>query len=180
MDYIYIYIYIKVFLRILLERETLQIYRKGCFWAQLRYDFSMSSFKSITNYIVWKTENTEFVSCSWYQCHCQCVNLYKLSMVYVSQPCWYCYSIYHTHHAHHTHFTHHRNWLWDRIQSIYSQSPRLTARSREVSKPRDSGLDFSNRKFDWHIGSGSACQISERYDHYKSDLAARSTCSNWR
>ena len=42
--------------------------------------------------------------------------------------------------------------------------------SREVSKPRDSGLDFSNRSQIWQAPRQQrcrdACQISERYDHY--------------
>ena len=47
---------------------------------------------------------------------------------------------------------------------------RLTTRSREVSKPRDSGLDFSNRSEIWPALRQQRCwdayQISERYDHY--------------
>ena len=50
---------------------------------------------------------------------------------------------------------------------LYSQS--LTARSREVSKPRDSGSDFSiTLKFDmlhWQQRCLDGCQISKRYDH---------------
>ena len=45
----------------------------------------------------------------------------------------------------------------------------FTARSREVSKPRDSGLNFSNRSEIWQVPRQrccrGACQISERYDH---------------
>ena len=40
------------------------------------------------------------------------------------------------------------------------------ARSREVSKPRDSGLDFSNRFEIWQERCRDACQISERCDYY--------------
>ena len=47
---------------------------------------------------------------------------------------------------------------------------RLTAKSREVSKPRDSGLNFSNRSEIWQAsrqqGCRDACQISERYNQY--------------
>ena len=46
---------------------------------------------------------------------------------------------------------------------------RLTARSREVSKPRDSSLNFSIRSEIWQVPRQrccrGACQISERYDH---------------
>ena len=46
----------------------------------------------------------------------------------------------------------------------------LTARSREVSNPQDSGLDFSNRSEIWQASRQrccrGACQISERYDNY--------------
>ena len=46
----------------------------------------------------------------------------------------------------------------------------LTARSGEVSKPRDSGLDFSNRSEIWQAPRQQrcrdACQISKRYDGY--------------
>ena len=54
--------------------------------------------------------------------------------------------------------------------SIYLAVRRLTARSREVSKPRDLGLDFFNH---FEIGQAprqqcrrDAWQISEWYDHY--------------
>ena len=57
-----------------------------------------------------------------------------------------------------------RNWA-----SIHQAVRRLTARSREVSKPRDSGLNFSNRSEIWQVPRQrycrGACQISERYDH---------------
>ena len=47
---------------------------------------------------------------------------------------------------------------------------RLTARSREVSKPRDSALNLSNRSEIWlaprQQRCRDTCQISERYDHY--------------
>ena len=50
-----------------------------------------------------------------------------------------------------------RTWAF-----IHLTVRRLTARSREVSKPRDSCLDFSNRSEIWKPSR----QISERYDHY--------------
>ena len=44
------------------------------------------------------------------------------------------------------------------------------AKSREVSKPRDSGLDFSNRFEIWQAPRQQRCQdawqISERYGYY--------------
>ena len=47
---------------------------------------------------------------------------------------------------------------------------RLTTRSREVSKPRDAGLGFSNSFDIWQESRQQryrdACHISERYDHY--------------
>ena len=53
--------------------------------------------------------------------------------------------------------------------SIHQAVRRLTARSREVSKPRDSGLNFSNRSEIWQVPRQrccrGACQISERYDN---------------
>ena len=53
---------------------------------------------------------------------------------------------------------------------IHKADGRLTARSREVSKPRDSCLDFSNRSEIWQAPRQQccrdACQISERCDHY--------------
>ena len=56
------------------------------------------------------------------------------------------------------------------IQDLYSLSGRMSwyaARCREVSKPRDSGLDFF---YHWQAPRQErcrvACQISERYDHY--------------
>ena len=55
-------------------------------------------------------------------------------------------------------------------QGIYSLTGHLTARSREVSKPRDSSLDFSNRSDLWQTPRQrrcrDACEISERYDYY--------------
>ena len=46
----------------------------------------------------------------------------------------------------------------------------LTARSREVSKPRDSGLYVSNRFEIWQAPRQQFCrvasQISKRHDHY--------------
>ena len=54
--------------------------------------------------------------------------------------------------------------------SIYKAGGRLTTRYREVSKPRDSGLDLSNRSEIWQApgrhGCRDASQISERDDHY--------------
>ena len=59
---------------------------------------------------------------------------------------------------------------WNAWASIHKADGRLTARSREVSKPRDSGLNFSNRSEIWQTPRQhryrDACQISERYDHY--------------
>ena len=53
--------------------------------------------------------------------------------------------------------------------SIHEADGRLTARSQEVSKPRDSGLDFSDRSEIWQAPRQErcryACHISERYDH---------------
>ena len=53
--------------------------------------------------------------------------------------------------------------------SIHQAHGRLTARSREVSKPRDSGLDRSNSSKIWQAfrqpRCRNACQNSERYDH---------------
>ena len=56
------------------------------------------------------------------------------------------------------------------LRHIYLSASVLIARSREVSKTRDSGLDFSNR---FEISQAprqqrcrDTCQISERYDHY--------------
>ena len=60
---------------------------------------------------------------------------------------------------------------WDTFYraSIHYAVRRLTTRSREVSKPRDSCLDFSNRSEIWQPSRQQccrdACQISERYDH---------------
>ena len=55
------------------------------------------------------------------------------------------------------------------LASIRRAVGRLTARSREVSKPRDSGLNFSNRSEIWQVPRQhccrGACQISELYDH---------------
>ena len=64
-------------------------------------------------------------------------------------------------------------WYWSVFPiyfeaSIHWAEGRLTARSRDASKPRDSGLDISNRSEIWlvYIGSSDACQISERYNHH--------------
>ena len=55
-------------------------------------------------------------------------------------------------------------------QGLYSLSCKTsTARSREVSKPRDSGFDFSNCSEIWQASRQHRCrdasQIRERYDH---------------
>ena len=54
--------------------------------------------------------------------------------------------------------------------SIHYVVRRLTARSRETSKPQDSGLDFSNRSEIWQAPQQQccwdACQISVRYRRY--------------
>ena len=52
--------------------------------------------------------------------------------------------------------------------SIRNAVRRLTARSREVSKPQDSGLDFSNRSKIWQAPQQQrcwdACHISDHYN----------------
>ena len=54
--------------------------------------------------------------------------------------------------------------------SIHKADGRLNVRSREVSKPRDSSLDFSNRFEIWqtprHRCCRGACHISERYGQH--------------
>ena len=54
--------------------------------------------------------------------------------------------------------------------SIHWADGRLTARSRKVSKPRDSGLDYPNRSEIWQAPRQQrcrdACQISERYTNF--------------
>ena len=54
--------------------------------------------------------------------------------------------------------------------SIHQADEGITARSREVSKPWYSGLDFSSRSEIWLAHRQrccrDACQISERYYHY--------------
>ena len=55
--------------------------------------------------------------------------------------------------------------------SIYQADGRLSVRSHEVSKSRDSGLNFSSSGFGmWQAHRQrccwDTCQISERYDHY--------------
>ena len=75
--------------------------------------------------------------------------------------------------------------------SIHQTGGRLTARSREVWKPRDSGLNFSNRHGIWQAHRQhccrDVCQISKRYDHYNAksrrfetsqDLTVRRLCLN--
>ena len=53
---------------------------------------------------------------------------------------------------------------------IHSGDGRLPVKSREVSKPGDSAVDFSNRSEIWQAPRRQrcrdACQISERYYHY--------------
>ena len=53
--------------------------------------------------------------------------------------------------------------------SIHKADGHLTARSREISKPRDSDLGFSNRSI-WQTPRHPRCRdvgkILERYDHY--------------
>ena len=47
---------------------------------------------------------------------------------------------------------------------------RLTAKSQQASKPRDSGLNFSNRSGIWQTPRWHRCrhryQVSKQYDHY--------------
>ena len=54
------------------------------------------------------------------------------------------------------------------MQGLYTLSGKTSY--REISKPRDSGLDFSNRSEIWQAPRQQrcrdACQISERYDHF--------------
>ena len=60
---------------------------------------------------------------------------------------------------------------------------RLTARSRQVSTPRDSGLNCCSRSKIWQAPRQRyyryACQNSERYDHYNT-LAASWLREIWR
>ena len=76
--------------------------------------------------------------------------------------------------------------------SIHQAEERLTARSLEVSKPRDSSLFFSNssqiKQAPRQQRCRDACQISERCDHHSSkscgfdnfrDLAVRHTSAEW-
>ena len=56
------------------------------------------------------------------------------------------------------------------VQGLYSLSGRTSdARSREVSKPRNSFLNFSNRSEIWQAHRQQCCQavrhISKRYEH---------------
>ena len=75
--------------------------------------------------------------------------------------------------------TWHKDWALNHIYEryhnynlpIYMGEPTpgpLFARFRELSKPRDSGLNFSNRSEIWQVHRQrccrGACQISERYD----------------
>ena len=63
---------------------------------------------------------------------------------------------------------HSRTWTFHEGQ--WSIHLKLTAKSHEVSKPRDSSLDFSSRSDIWRAPRQQrcwdACQISERCDHY--------------
>ena len=58
---------------------------------------------------------------------------------------------------------------------IYSMDGRLTTRSRETSKPGDSGLDFSNRSEIRQAPRQQLCQdaikLLERFDDYNIYLA---------
>ena len=58
---------------------------------------------------------------------------------------------------------------------------RLTDWSREVSKPRDWGLDFSNRSEIWQAPrqkcSRDACHISELYDYH--NIQSRGSETSW-
>ena len=55
-------------------------------------------------------------------------------------------------------------------EGLHSLSSKTSYRKSEASKPRDSGLDFSNCSEIWHAPQQQCCrdvcQISERYDHY--------------
>ena len=63
--------------------------------------------------------------------------------------------------------------MWDEITcpivftKIHQADERIAARFREVSKSRDSGLNFSNRSEIWQAPRQhrrrNACEISERY-----------------
>ena len=71
---------------------------------------------------------------------------------------------------------------WDASMAfIHLADGRLTARSREVTKPRDSGLDFSNRsairRAHRQQSCRYACQISEQYDHY--NIQSRGSETSW-
>ena len=63
---------------------------------------------------------------------------------------------------------------------IHWADGRLTARSSEVSKPWDSGLNFSNRSEIWQAlwqhRCRDACRISERYDYYNIHSRGFETC----
>ena len=66
--------------------------------------------------------------------------------------------------------------------SIHEAIGRLTAWSREVSKPPDPGLDFSNRSEIWQAPRQhpcrDACEMSERYDHYNTQPREFKTSRN--
>ena len=61
-------------------------------------------------------------------------------------------------------------WCGVSSASIHKAVRRLSARSREDSRPRDSGLDFSNRFEIWQAprrkSCKDACQFTERYGLY--------------
>ena len=65
--------------------------------------------------------------------------------------------------------------------SIHWAARRLTARSRKVSKPRESGLDTSSHSEIWQAPRQQrcrdACQISKRYYHYNTESRGSET---WR
>ena len=58
----------------------------------------------------------------------------------------------------------------------------LTVRSHTVSRPRESGLNFSNRSDNWQAPRQQrcrdACQISERYNHYNTQSRGFETSLN--
>ena len=46
---------------------------------------------------------------------------------------------------------------------VHLAAGRLAARSSEISKPRDSGLDFSNRSEIWHAACSSAAKMRDSF-----------------
>ena len=65
---------------------------------------------------------------------------------------------------------HHQGNDYDDSRASHKAVGRLTARSREASRPRDSGLNFPNLFEIWQAPRQQrcrdACQISERHTHY--------------